>query len=270
MRRFFIFLFLSFASLFFSQCKIGKIFFFIDGKVEAANKNERKGNKDEKVGNVNLKELKNINNITPSYKKISSDMSDRSSYSEVSTTVSKKNSCINAGHNVDKKESFYPAKMSDPKCNLIHSFNGAKTDGEGSYDEKEIIQKPDTYFVGKERVGRDGRKDVQGYRINNINYKGGKLKRKDYYKLIAKKIKKQDDKAGTLSLVRGGEGSSIFVQRKPSIESNKIFQEAGDKKDVHKYLHILPKNNSGQLVRKDKRNNAEKLRKSPTHKNNLK
>lgn len=38
MRRFFIFLFLFFASLFFSQCEIGKISFFISGKVEGKNK----------------------------------------------------------------------------------------------------------------------------------------------------------------------------------------------------------------------------------------
>lgn len=49
MRRFFIFLFLFFASLFLSQCEIGKIsfalddvlIFFINGKVEAVNKNNK-------------------------------------------------------------------------------------------------------------------------------------------------------------------------------------------------------------------------------------
>ena len=78
MRQLFSVFLFSFASLFFSQCEIGEISFaledvltfFINGKVEGKDKNERKGDKDEDVINFNLKAKGNIIiTTTPKHKK---------------------------------------------------------------------------------------------------------------------------------------------------------------------------------------------------------
>lgn len=281
MRQLFSVLFLFFASLFFSQCEIGKIsfaledvlMFFINGKVEGEDKNENQKvdqmtilgaekpkNIDEIVIKTQGKANKSIITITPCHKKTSSNMSDGSSYSVIFTTASQNKD----GHNEDKKGVFDSAKdlSYTLKHNLINSFNYTQDDGDDSYDE--CIEKNDN-FVGKERVGRDKKELL----IHNNKWQQ-KRKGNEYFDLINNKIKEREER--TLYFVKGGEGSSIFVQRHASIVNKKIFQEVGDKKDVHKNVNISQKKNrrSIQLVRKNKYNNVEKLRKSPTHKNNIK
>lgn len=291
MRQLFSVLFLAFFSFSFSQCEIGKIsfalgdflMFFTNGKVEGENKNERKENKDADV-NSNLKE--NIFITTPMNKKNSSSMSGSSLYSEIYTTAeisttASQTSQNNVCHNVDGKGVFDCAGNSFfAKRDLISSFKSEQEAGDDSDDKKELL-----IHNNKEQPKREDSR---------------------YLKLIRKKIKEQENQAGTLYLVRGGKGSSIFVPRYAFIGNNKISQEIGNtiykevknsrfgnKKDGHKNVNIsgadtnigvdriidqnmnttvcndfVNKNVFTQL-NSSKEQHRKKTRQSPTHKNNM-